>query len=141
MLDEDKAAFKRMIDSVMALYGKASPDSDTMKIWWSKLKHIEFNVLTRAFNMYVEKYKIMPNPSTILDLCKNFSNQSRPFMIAKPKATRSEDSAERFKQILKDFALMPKPEPKAWAKKILDNKEKYPDISIQYAKEALHVNN
>jgi hypothetical protein len=139
MLDEDKAAFKRMIDSVMALYGKASPDSDTMKIWWSKLKHIEFNKLTRAFNMYVEKYKIMPNPSTILDLCKNFSNQSTPFMIAKPKATRSEDSAERFKQMLKDFALMPKPEPKAWAKKILDNKEKYPDISIQYAKEALHV--
>jgi len=139
MNDNDKVSFKRMIDSVLALYGKASPDSDTMKIWWAKLKHIEFNVLTKAFNMYVEKYKIMPNPSTILDLCKNFSNQSKPFMIAKPKATRSEDSAERFKQMLKDFAEKPKPAPKDWAKKILDNRSKYPDISIQYAKEALHV--
>jgi hypothetical protein len=139
MNDNDKLAFKRMLDSVMALYGKASPDTDTMKIWWAKLKHVEFNKLTKAFNLYVDKYKIMPNPATILELCRNFSNQSSPFMIAKPKSTRTEDSAERFKQALKDFAMQPKPQPKDWARKILDNREKYPDISIQYAKEALHV--
>ena len=139
MNDNDKAAFKRMIDSVLALYGKPEPNSDTMKIWWAKLRHIDFNILTKAFNMYVEKYKIMPNPSTILDLCKNFSNQASPFMIAKPKATRSDDNAEKFKQALIEFSNRPKPQPKDWARKILDNKEKYPDISVQYAKEALHV--
>lgn len=128
-----------MLDSVMALYGKPSPDSDTMKIWWAKLKHLEFEKVAKAFNMYVEKYKIMPNPSTILDLCKNFHNQATPFMLAKPKAVRSNESTLKFQEVLRDFANAPKPEPKAWARKILGNPTKYPDISVRYAKEVLHV--
>jgi len=140
MVEEDKMKFKNMLDTVMALYGKPSPDRDTMRVWWLKLQHLDFSIISNAFNMYVDKYKIMPNVASILELCRAGSIKEFTY-LPRPKLSEEEykKSSERVKKLLQEFAQKPKPEPKDWARKIIANPGKYPDISVRYAKEALYI--
>lgn len=140
MENTDKAAFRNMLDTVMALYGKPSPDTDVVKVWWGKLNKYEFNTITRAFNNYVDKYKIMPSPASILDQCKTSPIPNYVHQLSKssdPEVLKS--NREKFRQVISEFKNRKKPEPKDWAKKIINNPTKYPEIALRFAKEACHV--
>jgi len=139
MVETDKAKFKNMLDTVMALYGKPSPDKDTIRVWWAKLSKYDFDIVTRAFNNYVDKYKVMPNIASILELCKvNPIKDYVPLPKFKSDPAKAEENRKKFKECLQNFAAMPKPEPKAWAKKIMLNPGHYSDLAVQYAREALN---
>jgi len=139
MVEIDKVKFKNMLDTVMALYGKPSPDTDSLRVWWSKLSKYDFNIVTRAFNNYVDKYKIMPNIASIIELCKSNPIQDYvPLPKYKSDPNKVEENRARLKKMLQNFAAMPKPEPKAWAKKIMENPGAYTDIAVRYAREALN---
>jgi len=139
MVEEDKVKFKNMLDTVMALYGKPSPDKDTIRVWWAKLSKYDFDIVTRAFNNYVDKYKVMPNIASILELCKvNPIKDYVPLPKFKSDPAKAEENRKKFKECLQNFAAMPKPEPKAWAKKIMLNPGHYSDLAVQYAREALN---
>jgi hypothetical protein len=140
MVEADKAKFKNMLDTVMAIYGKPSPDKDTLRVWWAKLSKYEFDIVTRAFNNYVDRYKIMPNIASILELCKvNPIGDYVPLPKFKSDPQKVEENRKKFKEFMHNFALSPKPEPKAWAKKIMENPGHYPEISVRYAREALNI--
>lgn len=139
MLEEDKAKFKNMLDTVMALYGKQSPDKDSIRVWWSKLSKYDFDIVSRAFNNYVEKYKIMPNVASIIDLCKvNPIRDYVPLPKYKSDPNKVQENRNKFNEAMMKFKAMPKPEPKAWAKKIMANPGHYPELSVRFAKEALN---
>lgn len=139
MVEEDKVKFKNMLDTIMALYGKPSPDKDTIRVWWAKLSKYDFDIVTRAFNNYVDKYKVMPNIASILELCKvNPIKDYVPLPKFKSDPAKAEENRKKFKECLQNFAAMPKPEPKAWAKKIMLNPGHYSDLAVQYAREALN---
>jgi|SRR5210317_555011 len=139
MVEEDKMKFKNMLDTVMALYGKPSPDKDTLKVWWAKLSKYNFDIVTRAFNNYVDRYKIMPSVASIIELCKvNPIQDYVPLPKYKSNPEKVEENRKMFKEHMQKFMLSPKPEPKAWAKKIMENPGHYPEISVRYAREALN---
>lgn len=139
MVEEDKVKFKNMLDTIMALYGKPSPDKDTIRVWWAKLSKYDFDIVTRAFNNYVDKYKVMPNIASILELCKvNPIKDYVPLPKFKSDPAKAEENRKKFKECLQNFSAMPKPEPKAWAKKIMLNPGHYSDLAVQYAREALN---
>lgn len=139
MIQEEKAKFKNMLDTVMAIYGKPSPDADTIKVWWMKLSKYDFNIVSKAFNTYIEKYKVMPNISSILDLCK--VNPIRDYVPLQYKhdPEKMEANRKKFQEYMATFNQDINNDPKRWAKKIMENTDKYPDIAIKYAKEALHI--
>jgi len=140
MNDSDKQGFKNMLDTVMALYGKPSPDKDQIKVWWFKLNKYEFNIVTKAFNNYVDKYKIMPTPAGIIDLCKINPVRDYVHQLAhKSDPEVYERNRAKFHQIVSEFKNKKRPHPKAWAQKIIDNPGNCPEIAIRFAKEALHV--
>jgi len=139
MVETDKTKFKNMLDTVMALYGKQSPSTDQMRVWWGKLSKYDFDIVTRAFNNYVDKYKIMPSVASIIELCKvNPIKDFVPLPKFKSDPAKAEENRKKFKECLQNFAVMKKPEPKAWAKKIMQNPGHYPEISVRFAREALN---
>ena len=70
MTPQDKSNFKQVMDTVTALYQKPQLDIDTLRVWFAKLEKFEFNVVTKAFDKYVDNNKFMPTVFDILQLCR-----------------------------------------------------------------------
>ena len=70
MTQDDKIAFKSMMDTLTTLYQKPQLDIDTLRIWFAKLEKFEFQVVTKSFDKWVDNNKFFPSIFDILQLCR-----------------------------------------------------------------------
>lgn len=127
-----------MMRTLMELYQKPMPSKDTLRVWWEKLAHFEFNQVSKAFDDYSDNNDRVPSPSQIIELC-----QAQRRYVELPKLPRPQASPEVIKENLEKInkmaELKPKTDYKKWARDILANPKAYPDISVRFAKDALGV--
>jgi hypothetical protein len=137
MTPQDKIAFKQVMDTVTALYQKPQLDIDTLRVWFGKLEKFEFNVVTKAFDKWVDNNKFIPTVFDILQLCRE-----KPIefvQLQAPKLTRQQNH-QYSHEVLKFMAEQQSNKPKdmrAWAKRIIANPKNYPAISLKFAQEAM----
>jgi len=144
MIEQNKKAFKDMMNSIMTIYSKPLPDQDLLRIWFMKLEKYDFNEVCKAFDKWVDNNKYMPTVFDILQLCREKPIEFVPSLQA-PKLTIEQNKNHSDKLLAEIQKRMPKEEKKlkdyrAWAYRIIENPKKYPAISLQFAKEAVHAN-
>lgn len=140
MQEKDKIAFKSMMDTVTSLYQKPNLDIDTLRVWFHKLDKFEFNVVTKAFDKWVDNNKFMPTVFDILQLCRE-----KPIefvQLQAPKLNNQQNKAQADKLLAMVHEKMPIEDKKlkdmrAWAHRIIANSKNYPAISLKTAKEAM----
>lgn len=139
MDDTNKKDFALMMRVTWANYGRNEPDRETMRYWFSKLDKHDFNIVTKAFDEWIDASKQLPTIKDIQDACKPkptiFARLPSPLAIAE-----NHRHAVEVKQAV-DKMINGKRDYRAWAKVILNNKSNYPDISFRYANEALGIKN
>jgi hypothetical protein len=135
MIEQDKRNFMNMMNAVTEMYDQPNMGLDIMRVWFSKLQHLNFKTVSQAFDIYTSKHSVAPTINDILKLCPAKSEFTK---IAPPKMAK-EESKEYSEKMLYAIEKAPKPttDPKAWAKKIIANPKNYPSISLKTAKEAL----
>lgn len=144
MTDLDKVQFARMMAALTTLYQKPDFDKDTLRIWFSKLKRFEFQMISKSLDKWVDSNKKLPTPADVIELCK--AQEARAFDVALPKPAHTPEQVQQNKDRLeKEIAkLKPKTDHKKWAKDILKEAEqglyKF-DLGIKFANEALGTNN
>ena len=142
MTEQDKIGFKSMMDTVTSLYQKPNMDIDTLRVWFHKLEKFEFNVVTKAFDKWVDNNKFMPTVFDILQLCRE-----KPIefvQLQAPKLNNQQNKAQADKMLALIQERMPQEDKKlkdmrAWAHNIINNPKKYPAISLKTAKEAINA--
>lgn len=142
MFEQDKIAFKSMMDTVTSLYQKPNMDIDTLRVWFYKLEKFEFSVVTKAFDKWVDNNKFMPTVFDILQLCRE-----RPVefvQLQAPKLNNQQNKAHADKLLAMAYERMPIEDKKikdmrAWAHRIIANPKNYPAISLKTAKEAIRA--
>ena len=139
MISADKDDFLFIMKNITLLYQKKEYDTELLRIWWSKLRQFDIKVVSMAFDKWVENNKYLPLPADIIGLCK--AQEARHFATALPKPVHTpEQIKENQERLNRELAKMkPKRDHKAWAKDIMKTPEMYPDISLRFAKEALHI--
>jgi hypothetical protein len=139
LIEHDKKQFKAMMTALTVLYGKRELDQELLRIWYGKLKRYDIGMVSNAFDKWVDNNKYMPLPVDIIDLCK--AQEARVITSALPKPVHTpEQIKENQERLNRELAKMkPKRDHKAWAKDIIKTPEMYPDISLRFAKEALHI--
>jgi len=142
MTEQDKIGFKSMMDTVTSLYQKPNMDIDTLRVWFHKLEKFEFNVVTKAFDKWVDNNQFMPTVFDILQLCRE-----KPIefvQLQAPKLNNQQNKAQADKMLALIQERMPQEDKKlkdmrAWAHNIINNPKKYPAISLKTAKEAINA--
>jgi hypothetical protein len=142
MIEQDKRAFKEMMITVMSIYNKKIEDQNTLRIWFMKLEKFEFQEVATAFNKWIDENKYTPTPADILSIIK-----TKPIeFTALPKPKLSKEQSKVFADNVIRYITDHKPQEKNlkgmrdWATRIINNPEKYPAISLQFAKEAIRAN-
>jgi len=140
MNQNDKTSFKSMMDTVTSLYQKPNLDIDTLRVWFHKLDKYEFNVVTKAFDKWVDNNKFMPTVFDILQLCREKPVEF--VQLQAPKLNNQQNKAQADKLLALIQEKMPQEEKKlndmrAWARRIMANPKNYSAISLKTAKEAL----
>lgn len=141
MVDAEKIGFKSMMNSITTIYSRPELDRETLRIWWAKLEKYPFLTVSKSFDTYVNSNKFMPTISDIVDLCR--ASEPKPFVKALPRHFSDQElksNHEKMKELAKQMANQRSNDPKAWARKILNDAEKGKykiDIGIKFAKQAL----
>lgn len=137
MNDSNKKDFALMMRVTWANYGRNEPDKDTMRYWFGKLEAHDFNLVTKAFDDWIDTSRELPTIKDIQNACKPkptiFARLPSPLAIAE-----NHRHAVEVKQAVEKM-VSGKRDMKAWAHKIIKNPKAYPDISLRFAKEALGV--
>ena len=142
MTQDDKIAFKSMMDTLTTLYQKPQLDIDTLRVWFAKLEKFEFQVVTKSFDKWVDNNKFFPSIFDILQLCRE---KPIEFMqLQAPKLNNAQNKAQADKMLALIQEKMPVEEKKlkdmrAWAHRIIDNPKNYPAISLKTAREAINA--
>jgi hypothetical protein len=142
MIEQDKIGFKQMMDTVSSLYQKQPLDKDTLRVWFHKFEKFEFNVVTKAFDKWVDTNKFFPSIFDILQLCRE-----KPIefvQLQAPKLNNQQNKAQSDKMLALIQERMPVEDKKlkdmrAWAHRIIANPKNYPAISLKTAKEAINA--
>jgi len=143
LIENEKIGFKDMMHSVTTIYSRPDLDRETLRIWWSKLERYEFMVVSKAFDRYVNNNKFMPTISDILDICR--LQEPKEFVKALPRHFTEQEirnNHDKMKRVASEIASRPTADPKAWARRILNDLEKgryKNNIGIKFAKEALRI--
>jgi hypothetical protein len=139
LISADKDDFLFIMKNITLLYQKKEYETELLRIWWSKLRQFDIKVVSMAFDKWVDNNKYLPLPADIIALCK--AQEARNFATALPKPTHTpEQIKENQERLNRELAKMkPKRDHKAWAKDIMKTPDKFPDISLRFAKEALHI--
>jgi len=143
LIEQEKIGFKDMMHSVTTIYSRPDLDRETLRIWWAKLEKYEFMVVSKAFDRYVNSNKFMPTISDILDICR--LQEPKEFVKALPRHFTEQEirnNHDKMKQVASEIASRPTADPKAWARRILNDSEKgryKNEIGIKFAREALKV--
>ena len=142
MTQDDKIAFKSMMDTLTTLYQKQPLDIDTLRVWFAKLEKFEFQVVTKAFDKWVDNNKFFPSIFDILQLCREKPVEF--VQLQAPKLNNAENKAQADKMMALIQERMPVEEKKlkdmrAWAHRIIANPKNYPAISLKTAREAINA--
>jgi hypothetical protein len=138
MIESDKKAFKNMIDAVFTIYGKQQPDKEILRIWWHKLQRFEFNIVSRAFDIWTDTPNKLPQPADIIQMCK--PRESEYHALPAPVATaETKANIERMNKLIKE-KIKPKENFRAWTERILNNPHLFPDTSVEIAKSVMNEN-
>lgn len=141
MIETEKKGFKDMMNTIASIYSKPEPTQDTLRVWWAKLEKYEFMQVSRSFDDWVNKNKYMPTVADILETIK--ASQPKEFIKALPRLATNDELKtyhDKMKAITNEIASKPKIDPKAWARKIINDydKGKYKfEIGVKFAREAL----
>ena len=137
----DKIRFQSMMDTLTSVYQKQPLDQDSFKLWFYKLQNFEFNVVTKAFDKHIDNSKFFPSIFDILQLCRE-----KPIEFARleaPKLSKEANAvyAANVNKFVQDNMIEEKKlkDMRAWAHRIIANPKKYPAISLEFAKEAVHA--
>lgn len=142
MIENDKIAFKQMMDTVTSLYQKPNLDIDTLRVWFYKFEKFEFDVVTKAFDKWVDNNKFMPTVFDILQLCREKPIEFVQLQAPKLNNQQNKEQADKLLAIIQE--KMPIEDKKlkdmrAWAYNIINNPKKYPAISLKTAQEAIRA--
>lgn len=142
MTQDDKISFKSMLDTVASLYQKPNLDIETLRVWFYKLEKFEFNVVTKAFDKWIDNNKFMPTVFDILQLCREKPVEF--IQLQAPKLNNQQNKAYADKMLALIQERIPEEDKKlkdmrAWAYRIINNPKNYPAISLKIAKEAIHA--
>lgn len=143
MVEAEKIGFKSMMNSITTIYSRPELDRETLRIWWAKLEKYPFLTVSKSFDTYVNSNKFMPTISDIVDLCR--VSEPKPFVKALPRHFSDQElknNHEKMKALAKEMVNQRSNDPKAWARRIINDAEKgrYKiEIGIKFAKEALRT--
>ena len=143
MIETQKKGFKDMMNTIASIYSKHEPTQDTLRVWWAKLEKYEFMDVSRAFDDWVNRNKYMPTIADVLETLK--ANQPKDFVKALPRHFTEEEiknNHDRMKKTVQEISSKPSLDPKAWARKIVNDfdKGKYKsEIGVKFAREALRL--
>jgi hypothetical protein len=127
-----------MIDAVFTIYGKQQPDKEILRIWWHKLERFDFNIVSRAFDLYTDTPNKLPQPADIIQMCK--PRESEYHALPAPVATaETKANIERMNKLIKE-KIKPKQDFRAWTERILNNPHLFPDTSVEIAKSVMNEN-
>ncbi len=127
-----------MIDAVFTIYGKQQPDKEILRIWWHKLERFEFNIVSRAFDIWTDTPNKLPQPADIIQMCK--PRESEYHALPAPVATaETKANIERMNKLIKE-KIKPKENFRAWTERILNNPHLFPDTSVEIAKSVFMFN-
>lgn len=135
MIDTDKIAFKNMVNAVFTIYSKQLPDKEMLRIWWHKLERFEFGSVGMAFDKWTDTPNKLPQPADIVQLCK----PKEPMYHALPAPVSHVDNkahADKLALFVHE-RLQPKKDYHAWARRIQDNPQNFPESSVTVAKKVL----
>ena len=141
MQEKDKISFKSMMDTLTSIYQKQPLDQNTLRVWFYKLEKFEFTIVTKAFVNHIDNSKFFPSIFDILQLCRE-----KPIEFARleaPKLSKEANAvyAANVNRFVQDNMIEEKKlkDMRAWAHRIIANPKKYPAISLEFAKEAVHA--
>ena len=143
MIDTQKKGFKDMMNTIASIYSKPEPTQDTLRVWWAKLEKYEFMDVSHAFDDWVNRNKYMPTIADVLETLR--ANQPKDFVKALPRHFTEEEiknNYDRMKRTVQEISSKPALDPKAWARKIVNDfdKGKYKsEIGLKFAREALRL--
>ncbi|CAB4127866.1 hypothetical protein UFOVP96_35 [uncultured Caudovirales phage] len=143
MTENEKIGFKSMMNSITTIYSRPELDRETLRIWWAKLEKYPFLTVSKSFDNYVNSNKFMPTISDIVDLCR--ASEPKPFVKALPRHFSEEElqnNHAKMKALAKEMANKGATDPKAWARKIINDYEKGKykmELGVKFAREALRV--
>lgn len=142
MTEQDKANFKDMINAVVSIYNKPPLTKDVLRIWFAKLEQFDFNIVAKAFNQHTSESTFYPTPADIIKLCKikpiEYSQLPAPKLSKEENKVYADNVVQYIGNHMSDEKSLK--DMRAWAYRIIKNPEKYPAISLQFAKEAIHAN-
>ena len=138
MIETDKKAFKDMINAVFTIYGKPLPEKEMLRIWWHKLERFDFNVVGRALDKWTDTPNKLPQPADIVQICKprEAEYHALPAPISYAENKQNVDKLNKFIS----EKLKPKTDYHAWARRILNNQQNFPETSVAAAKMVLGEN-
>lgn len=137
MVDDDKKNFRDVLNLAFSTYNKPRPEVEVLRLWWSKLEKYELVEVCKAFDQWFDTKTTVPTPAEIIDLCRHrvtiHAKHPTPLAIA--------DQREHVQEVKKAAESIGanKRDPKAWAREIIANPKRYPEISLKFAKEALNA--
>ena len=141
MIEQDKKGFKAMMNTVMSIYQKPQCDQDTLRVWWAKLERYDFQIVTKAFDQWVDSSKHAPTVFDILNLVR----PKIEFQAALQAPKLNIDQNRMHAANVVAFVAEHTPKEKKlkgmreWAHKILKNPKNYPAISLKKAQEAIRA--
>jgi hypothetical protein len=143
LIETQKKGFKDMMNTIASIYSKPEPTQDTLRVWWAKLEKYEFMEVSHAFDDWVNRNKYMPTIADVLETLR--ANQPKDFVKALPRHFTEEEirnNHDRMKRTVQEISSKPSLDPKAWARKIVNDfdKGKYKsEIGVKFAREALRL--
>lgn len=116
-------------------YGNDLGIINAKHVWSEELAGISADKIKNAL---LHSYDYAPSCDQFKAQCKATTQQS--FTVALPKPKISDEQLADIHEKISAFTSG-KRDYKLWAKKIIADPSKYPDISLRYAKEALEIKN
>lgn len=135
MIEEQKFAFKQMMNLLMQTYQKQKPDAEVLRLWWAKLEKYEIEDVCKAFDTWIETKTHAATPADIIELCRHRVT-IQPRLPSPLNVQANRQHAAEVKEQLGKFGK-PKRDMKEWARRIVADPKRYPDIAVRFAHEAL----
>ena len=141
MIEQDKKGFKAMMNTVMSIYQKPQCDQDTLRVWWAKLERYDFQIVTKAFDQWVDSSKHAPTVFDILNLVRPKIEFQAALQAPKLTLDQNRMHAANVMQYVSENTPKEKKLKgmREWAHKILKNPKNYPAISLKKAQEAIRA--
>jgi hypothetical protein len=135
MTEQDQDGFIAVMNTVTTIYSKQPLEKNSIKVWYKKLIHYDFQVVCKAFDTHTNESKHMPTPADIISLCRSKS----PTFLRLPAPVDLEANKKHANLMMEYIAQqsVKKNGYKDWAYRILDNPGNYPKISRDFAQNAI----